>query len=118
MKKCYLLLGLLFAISLSTYADITDPTIRDKGNGQNGGGPRGIDASVELTSSGNNLVFDISYFSGDVELEILTAGTSYYTTINGNGTFVINVTGISNGCHEFTLTLSNGLSYNGSFVMR
>lgn len=117
MRKKLLFLGYFLAIVCSVNAEILDPSIGDTGTNQNGKGPRTILPVVELTSEGNDLVFDITHYLGDVELTILSEGTTYSGYINGNGVFTVDVTGIDLGYHEFILTLSNGMSYSGHFTM-
>lgn len=117
MKKRKLLLGLLLLMACTINAEITDPSLGKTEEGQTGGGPRSITPTVELSSQGNLLIFDLSHYVGNVDVNIFTAGLSASTYIYGNGTLTIDATGIDTGYHEFTLTLSNGIAYTGHFTM-
>ena len=117
MRKILFLIGMLLVSTSSAYAVIEDPDIVSNGSSDNNNGPRTILPGVELTSEGNDLVFDITHYLGDVELTILSEGITYRGYINGNGIFTVDVTGIDLGYHEFILTLSNGMTYSGHFTM-
>lgn len=117
MKKKVFLMGLLMLMACPLSASIDDPELEENKKGQSGGGPRSITPTVELSSQGNLLIFDLSHYVGDVDVNIFTAGLSASTYIYGNGTLTIDATGIDTGYHEFTLTLSNGTAYTGHFTM-
>lgn len=117
MKMKLFLMGLLLSMVCSVSANITDPDLNENKKGQGGGGPRSITPTVELSSQGNLLIFDLSHYVGDVDVNIFTAGLIGSAYIYGDGTLIIDVTGIDSGYHEFTLTLSNGITYSGHFMM-
>lgn len=112
------LLGLLFSIASSLSAVIIDPELNEGKKGHDGGGPRTIFPTVEVSAQEDLLIFELTNYVGIVNFEITTANMSDYVYINGNGTYSIDVTGIGLGYHEFVLTLDNGMNYHGSFIMQ
>lgn len=118
MKKILILLELLFSIICSANAEIIDPEVEKDKGGHNGGGPRTIVPTVDVSSQDDLLIFELTNYVGIVNFEITTANMFDYVYINGNGTYSIDVTGIGLGYHEFVLTLDNGMNYHGSFIMQ
>lgn len=119
MKKKFFLLsmiGLLFIQPI--WAAITDPSVDgQKGEGQNGGRPRTSQPSVEVSAEGDNLILDVSRFLGTVEIQIQSQGASYNTYINGYGSMSIDTSNYELGVHTFTITLSDGNTYTGTFTV-
>lgn len=116
MKNLILLGIVFFASVLTANAEVIDPTIGHGGDSNQGNGkPRTSQPIFEVGSSGDSLVLDVSHYLGEVEVQILSQGINYSTYIIGYGRLTIDASSYSLGMHYFTLTLSDGTTYEGTF---
>lgn len=125
MKKTFILLIFSFVLSAQQYTmgtgisssqEISDiPLRKDDVQPQ----PR-IPTLVDVTASydAENLIIDVSGYSGSVEVEII--GTDGFTdsfNITNSATEYINITALQEGSYSLIITLQNGTQYLGNFKL-
>lgn len=116
-------LFLTFMLSVCMHSELSaniiiDDPISDRGN-TNGEKPRSVQPVVQMSAIGDNLNIDISYYSGNVQLlvvsnEGLTCVNENYTS-SGCLTIIEDFAQLNNGAYSITIILQSGDVYMGSF---
>lgn len=116
-------LFLTFMLSVCMHSELSaniiiDDPISDRGN-TNGEKPRSVQPVVQMSAIGDNLNIDISYYSGNVQLlvvsnEGMTCVNENYTS-SGCLTIIEDLAQLNNGTYSITIILQSGDVYFGSF---
>lgn len=116
-------LFLTFMLSVCMHSELSaniiiDDPISDRGN-TNGEKPRSVQPVVQMSAIGDNLNIDISYYSGNVQLLVvsndgMTCVNENYTS-SGCLTIIEDLAQLNNGTYSITIILQSGDVYLGSF---
>lgn len=116
-------LFLTFMLSVCMHSELSaniiiDDPISDRGN-TNGEKPRSVQPVVQMSAIGDNLNIDISYYSGNVQLLVvsndgMTCVNENYTS-SGCLTIIEDLAQLNNGTYSITIILQSGDVYMGSF---
>lgn len=119
MKKTFILLIFSFVLvaqqrtMANTINDI--PLRKDEVQPQ----PR-VPSSVRIaaTYDDENLIIDVSGYSGSVQVEIIgTDGFIYCFNVTNSATEYIDITSLQQGSYSLIITLQNGTQYIGDFEL-
>jgi len=125
MKKTFILLILSFVLAAQQYSMgnsiLSSETINDIPLRKDDVQPQPrTPTSVDITAAydDENLIIDVSGYSGSVEVEIIgTGGFIDSFNVTNSATEYIDITSLQQGSYSLIITIQNGTQYIGEFEL-
>lgn len=116
-KNLFYLVAFFAFVTSSAFA--RDIHLRKAGTRDQSDRPRSNDPSVMADLTDNDLTIDVNRYAGNATVEITDAnGTTWQTDttyVYGHAQMAMNVSSIACGNYTLTITLANGITYEGEF---